>query len=62
MLHVGAYSRTCSSKATYGERGVGPARREDCCPRMKASLYPEVYPGYLNMSPNNASSVDARCW
>ena len=47
MLHVGAYSCTCtlSSKATYGERGVGPARREDYCPRVKASLYPKVYPG-----------------
>ena len=46
LFHV-TYSRTCtlSSKATYGERGVGPARREDCCPRVKASLYPEVYPG-----------------
>ena len=40
MLHVACgYSRTCtlsSSKATYGERGVGPARREDCLPRVNA--------------------------
>ena len=49
MLHVACgYSRTCtlsSSKATYGERGVGPARREDCCPRVNAIPVELVHPG-----------------